>query len=312
LRTHRISSTGIIVADVIAGPVADVPAGSTLRLVDDVTLHVGGSALNTAWFLAAWGQEVAVHGVVGADPLGDWLVDAMHTRGLDPCGVLRARDQRTSASVVLVDPSGERAFLHCVGANAVLGPDRLDSARLLDAEALHVAGVRVLPGLDGAPLAELLGAARRRGLLTSVDTTFEPSGDWSSVHPALRECDVFAPAIEEARAITGVDEPGEACEALVGLGVRRAAVTMGAQGCWVADRDECLHVPARTVAVVDTTGAGDAFSAGFLLGTLAGWSLSRAAELATAAGALATTRVGATGGAFDLPTTLASVACTPG
>jgi sugar/nucleoside kinase (ribokinase family) len=312
LRSHRISSLGIIVADVVAGPVDEVPVGSTLRLVDEVSVHVGGSALNTAWFLAGWGQQVAVHGIVGDDPLGDWLVAAMGARGLDPSGVVRTRRARTSSSIVLVDRDGERAFLHCVGANGTLRTSDLDAARLLDAEALHVAGALVLPGLDGDPMAELLSSARRRGILTSIDTTFEPNGDWTRVHPALRECDILAVGVDEARAVTCVEDPALACQALLGFGLGRVAVTLGADGCWAADRGNCFHVPAPAMSAVDTTGAGDAFSAGFLLGTLAGWSLRRTTELATAAGALATTRVGATGGAFELSTTLETLACAPG
>jgi sugar/nucleoside kinase (ribokinase family) len=302
--SHRISTLGILVADAVARPVDEAPSGNTLQLVDEIAIEVGGSALNTACCLRRWGQRVAVFGKVGGDALGDWLLASMDEHGIDRTGVIRSPDEATSASLVLVDSKAERAFIHSMGANGTLATGELDLDRLLEADALHVAGALVLPELDGEPMAELLARACDAGLLTSLDTTFDPAGRWERVHPCLPYCDVLAPGIEEARGITGEIHPEDVAAALLERGVGRVALTMGEQGSWVADRHESFHTPAFPVSAVDGTGAGDAFAAAFLLGTLRGWPLQRTADVASSAGALATTRVGATAGVFDLSHTI--------
>ena len=122
--------------------------------------------------------------------------------------------------------------------------------------------------------------------------------------PALPYCDLVTPGLPEAAAITGQREPAHAARRLRELGAHVAAVTLGADGCYVSGADFDGHVPACVVDAVDGTGAGDAFAAGFLYGRLAGWPLERCARFANAAGALATTAVGAFEGVGDLDATL--------
>jgi sugar/nucleoside kinase (ribokinase family) len=109
------------------------------------------------------------------------------------------------------------------------------------------------------------------------------------------------PGLEEARAITGESDPARAADRLHELGASVAAVTGGPDGCWVSGLG---HVPGFQVDAVDGTGAGDAFAAGFLYGRLTGRPLDWCARFANAAGALATTAVGAFEGVGDLDSTL--------
>ena len=162
-----------------------------------------------------------------------------------------------------------------------------------------------MPALDGGPFAGLLAEARRRGLVTSLDTVFDANGRWDRVLPSLPHVDLFMPALAEARGITGEDDPARAAAWLRERGAGTVAITLGAAGCYASGPDFKGYVPAPAVAEVDGTGSGDAFAAGLLYGTLAGWSLERAARFACAAGALATTAVGASGGLHGLDATLA-------
>lgn len=109
----------------------------------------------------------------------------------------------------------------------------------------------------------------------------------------------------EAEAIAGEGEPAAAAAWLRERGVREVAITLGAAGCYVAGDGFEGHFDAVPVHAVDGTGAGDAFAAGLLYGKLAGWPLERAARLGNAAGALATTEIGATEGLRGLEETLA-------
>lgn len=301
---RRVVCLGILVADVLARPVDEVPWGS-LTLVDEVVLRGGGCALNTSSALVRLGVPAAAVGKVGADPFGDFLLGLLDERGVDRRGVLVDPSVPTSASVALVSSGGERTFLHTVGADAHVRAEEIDRALLDGAVCLHIAGALVLEALDGAPMAELLQEARGRGLMTSLDTVFDASGRWARIEPSLPHLDVAMPGLGEGSAISGEQGPAAIARWFRHRGVGAVAVKMGAEGCYVAGDGFEGHVRAPTVNAVDGTGAGDAFDAGLLAGLLAGRPLEEAACYACAAGALATTAVGAFEGVGGAAETLA-------
>jgi sugar/nucleoside kinase (ribokinase family) len=296
---------GILVADVIARRVDDLPARGSLGLVEEISLRGGGCALNTASVLARLGLSASVVGKVGADPFGDFVLGLLDERGVERRGVLRDPDVATSATVVLVDSSGERTFLHVPGANGRVRLEELDEDVLFSGRVLHLAGALVMPELDGEPAATVLRRAKARGLKTSLDTVWDATGRWERILPALPFVDVFVPSLAEATAISGEQEPAAAAAWLRERGIGTVALKLGADGCYVAGVgfEGCVAAPA--VEAVDGTGAGDAFAAGFLYGYLAGWPLESTAAVANAAGALATTAVGATEGVVGLEDALA-------
>lgn len=300
-----VACLGILVADVVVQRVDDVPAGGSLGLVDDVELHGGGCALNVASAAVRLGLRASVFGKVGADALGDHLIHLLDARNVDSHHVIRDRATTTSASVVLVARDGERTFLHAPGANAELSADELDLDALYDARCLHVAGSGLLERLDGEPLARILEEARGRGLTTSLDTAWDASGRWARVAPCLAHVDVACPSLAEARAVSGETDLAAVAAWFHGHGPEWVALTMGPDGCYASGPGFEGRVEAPDVEVVDTTGAGDAFAAGLVHARLAGWDLERAARFACAAGALATTTVGASAGQAGLEETTA-------
>jgi sugar/nucleoside kinase (ribokinase family) len=295
---------GLLVADVIARPLSALPEPGTVGLLDEISLHGGGCALNTGTGLARLGLDVAVAGKVGVDPFGDYLLGLLDERGLDRRAVLRDPAIATSAAVVMVDEEGERTFLHLPGANGTLSVRELDSELLLSGRALHIAGALLLASLDGEPMAALLAEARRRQLFTSLDTVWDAAGGWARIEPCLPHLDLITPSLLEARAISGEREPAAAAAWLRERGVLEVAIKLGAAGCYVAGDEFVGHLDAVRVRAVDGTGAGDAFAAGILYGKLAGWPLERAARLGNAAGALAVTEIGAAEGVRGLQETL--------
>jgi sugar/nucleoside kinase (ribokinase family) len=292
---------GILVADVIARPVDDLPARGSLGAVDEIDLRGGGCALNTASALVKLGLRAAVAGKVGADPFGDFLLGVADERGVDRSAVVRDPASPTSATVVLVAGDGDRTFLHVPGANGRLHADELDHDRLFGGRALHIGGALVMERLDGEPFARILAEAKARGLVTSLDTVWDPTGRWERLLPVLPHVDLAAPSLAEAQAITGEEDPDRAAERLHEYGATDVVLKLGAHGCFVRGFGQIEPVP---IDAVDGTGAGDAFAAGLLYGRLMGWPLDRAARLANAAGALATTAVGAGEGVRELKETL--------
>ena len=302
---------GILVADVIARPVDTMPAAGSLGLVDEIEVHAGGCAVNVASALAALGLDAGVVGKVGDDLFGDYLLGVLEERGVERDGVLRDERVGTSASVVLVDRGGERTFLHVPGANADLTEEELDPDLLYAGRALHLAGVLVMEGLDGEPFAGIAAEARRRGILVSLDTVWDPTGRWSRLEPCLPHLDYALPSLAEGRALSGQKEAPEVAAWLRARGARNVLLTMGGEGCYAAgegfEGSDGFEGPvsAPPIEAVDGTGAGDAFAAGVLYGALAGRSLEQCARLGCAAGAMASTVVGATLGGHGLADVLA-------
>jgi sugar/nucleoside kinase (ribokinase family) len=293
---------GILVADVIARPVDGLPRDGSLDVVDEIGLRGGGCALNTASALVKLGLSATIAGKVGADAFGEFILGVADQRGIDRRAVVRDQASSTSATVVLVAAEGEQVFLHHPGANARLHAEELDDELLFAGRALHIGGALVMDGLDGEPFARILAEAKARGLTTSLDTVWDATDRWERVLPVLPHVDLAAPNLREAQAITGETEPARAAERLHELGAAEVVLKLGADGCFVHGVGRIEPVRVETV---DGTGAGDAFAAGLLYGRLAGWPLERAARFANAAGALATTAVGAVEGVRELDETLA-------
>lgn len=308
-----ILSLGILVADVVARPMRALPERGKLVLVDEIGLHTGGCATNAATGLARLGLPVQVIGKIGTDPFGDFMLEALEQRGIGTQGVRRDPSTGTSATMVMVDPEGERRFVHYIGANARLTLEDVDFEMVKAASALHLGGALVLPGLDGKPMAELLRRARQEGVVTFLDTVWDDTGRWMCVlAPCLPHVDYFIPSLPEAQALTGLESPEGVARALLARGVGTVGLKMGEQGCLVMTRQgEVIRQPAFEVEVVDATGAGDAFAAGFIAGVWQGWPLDQTARFANAVGALCVTGVGASGGVRSLRETLNFMRKTP-
>jgi sugar/nucleoside kinase (ribokinase family) len=297
---------GILVADVIGKPVHSVPGPGSLALVDEMSLHCGGCAANAATALANLGLPVDVIGKVGDDPFGDFVIEELQHRGIGTSGVTRDSSNGTSASMVIVDPDGERRFIHYIGANAAFTIEDIDFDLVSAAAVLHIGGSLVLPGIDGQPTAEILKRAREAGVITFLDTVWDDTGRWMALlEPSLPYIDYFIPSLPEAREITGHDSPEKVAQDLLDHGVGTVALKMGPDGCFVKSADHAsLQLPAYDVEVVDATGAGDAFAAGFIAGIWQGWSLDKTARFASAVGAMCVTGVGAAGCVSSLEDTL--------
>lgn len=288
---------GNAVADVVARPVAKLPNRGELLLLKGIGLHGGGCALNTAIAAARLGLRAGIGSAVGRDSFGDFVVRRLTEERVDIRALLRDRTRQTSTTVVAVSRDGERSFLHTLGASAAITA-RIAPGRLLEGyRALHLSALYILPNLDGAPARRLLTRAKRTGLITSLDTCWDPKGRWGLVKACLPYVDYYLPSYEEACKEFKTARPEQVAAAALRAGVRRLVVLkMGARGCFAMTRDHTiLRVPAFRVRAVDTTGAGDLFNAGFLAGALRDYPLRQSLKLGCAAGALSVAGTGGIG-----------------
>ncbi len=300
---NEVTCLGILVADVVGKPVECLPDRGKLMLVDRMELHGGGCANSTGIGLSRIGIKTAVIGKVGSDGFGDFMIDNLTRNGVDCKGVVRDKDAATSATMVLVHEDGERSFIHYIGANGTLKESDIDFDVVKSSKVLHIAGSFLLPGFDGEPTARVLKKAKEMGVITSLDTAWDSRGNWMKLlEPCLKYVDYAVPSIEEARMVTGKNEPADVAAALMDKGVETVALKMGDKGCYIRSKDIELNIPIYKVDVVDALGAGDAFAAGFLTGVVNGWDLERTGKFANATGAFCVTALGATTGIKDQKT----------
>jgi sugar/nucleoside kinase (ribokinase family) len=295
----RAIAMGVHVLDVLVRPVDAIPEGQGGQLVEEIRITAAGSAGGTALTLAKLGAEVRSAGAIGTDPPGDLLLQLLGSRGIDTSLLLRRSEVQTSSSVLPIRPNGERPAFHVVGANATYGPDDAPWEELSAATHLHLGGPEFM---GGEAAAQILSRAREQGVVTSADVLAPgEQGLLEWIEPALEHLDYFLPNDEQAIGFTGERELGAACAALVERGVGCVAATCGAEGVLIVEEGGGeQRVPAFAVDVVDTTGCGDAFSAGFLRGLSLGRSRSEAATLGCAAAALVAQGLGSDHGEFDL------------
>jgi len=288
---------GVHVLDVLVRPVEKIPEGQGGELVEQIRITAAGSAGGTALVLAKLGAEVRSAGAIGVDAAGDMLLSLLERDGVDTSLLVRRSDSQTSATVLPIRPNGDRPALHVVGANATYGPGDLPGDAFDDCDFLHLGGPEFM---GGEAAAQILSRAREKGVVTSADILAPGEGllDW--IGPALPELDYLLPNAEQVLALTGADDLVEGCRQLVSRGAGCVVATRGADGVVIVDADENESVPAFEVDVVDTTGCGDAFSAGFLRGLSLGRSRRDAAALGCAAAAQVAQGLGTDHGDYDL------------
>ena len=293
---------GEINPDVIVRAADPRPAfGQVELLVDSIDLVIGSSSAIFACGAARLGLRTAFVGLVGDDPMGRFMLEAMRARGIDVEGCRVDPDVPTGASVILTS-GADRAILTASGTMSLLRDEDVPDGLVRRARHLHVGSLFLLDALRPR-LAARLASARRAGLTTSVDCNWDPRETWDGgIREILRETDVFLPNAAEATRITGTKDVEAAARALVAAGPRVVAVKCGTDGAIAVARDGTLtRVPSLAVDAVDTTGAGDSFDAGFVAGFLAGRPVRDCLALGVAAGSLSTLGIGGTASQPTLP-----------
>lgn len=304
--TATVVSLGIHILDVLGRPVTRIPPGQHVDLIEEIRLTVAGTAAGTSVDLAKLGARVIAMGAIGKDAAGDFIVDTMGRYGIDTSNLVRKDGVQTSATMLPIRPNGERPALHVLGANAALTIEDINFDAIKQADFLHFGGTYLMPKLDGEPTREVLRFAKKHGVTTTLDLIAIERPDLLQViEPCLPYVDYFMPGLEEARMISGLHDRQDVIRFFLDRGVGHTVFKMGAEGSSIATRDGEIRIPAYKVPVVDSTGCGDAYCAGFIVGLSLGWDLERAGRLGTAASALVITGLGSDAGIVNLEQTIA-------
>jgi len=312
-----VVSLGIHILDVLGRPVNRIPPGQDVDLIEEIRLTVAGTAAGTSVDLAKLGTSVLAMGAIGEDAAGNFIVDTMGRHGIDTSGLTRKPGVQTSATMLPIRPNGERPALHVLGANAELTLDDIGWDAIAAARHLHFGGTYLMPKLDGSPTAEVLRFAKERGVTVTLDLIAIDRPDLLAViEPALPYVDYFMPGLDEARMICGLQDRGDVIRFFLDRGVGHTVFKMGGEGSSIATfgpggQVEETRLPAFETTVVDSTGCGDSYCAGFIVGLLNGWSLEDAGRLGAACGALVITGLGSDAGIVDFEHTVRFMNGTP-
>lgn len=294
---------GSCVVDLLCQPVAlTKPIGAgVLHEVGAMGMTAGGITSNAGICLARLGMKVGVLSYVGDDEWGVVLRRLLVEGGVDDAMLAAHPTAPTSTTVVVIDESGERSFLHCVGAPKLIDAAVLRSQMdvLRRTRYLLLGYYSLLPNLEGE-LGEVLAEIRRGGCKTALDAAGN-GGTMQPLEGILPELDVYVPSLAEARHQTGLEDPRAIIERYRGCGGR------GLLGVKLGGRNGVLLSPAEGEfvqiesceppgAVVDTTGAGDCFYAGLLAGLMRGMSLEEAGRVGAASAACCVTAIGGSAG----------------
>lgn len=262
-------------------------------LIDEASLAIGSSSAIFACGAARLGLSTAMIGIVGDDLFGQFMLRELQNRGVNTQYVIIDPHLDTGFSVIL-NRGAERAILTHLGAISALQAEQIPDELLKRGRHLHVASYFLQKSLQPR-LPSLFKRAHALGLTTSLDTNRDPYEAWAGVLEVLEDTDVFLPNAYEAMAISRQKNLSDALAHLSQRG-KTVAVKQGAEGGIAQKGEVRVHIPALSVEVLDTVGAGDSFDAGFIFGFIKGYPLEECLKLAVVCGSLSTRQRGGTAG----------------
>lgn len=300
----NILCVGEMLADLIVRPVENVLFQDETYQVDDICIANGGDSNNNAANFVKLGHHVIYMGRLGCDIMGDYVLKTAQEAGIDMSHVTRSDTTPQAKSLILINPAGERTFVQCPGSSAEFCFEDCDLSVLDSVALLQVAGTFHMAAFDGAGCARLLKAAQEHNVITSMDVTSDRTNRWRGIlDPCYPYLDYFLPSIEQAMMIAETEKPEEIADFFLSRGVKNIAIKLGSKGSYFKNAETAFYAGTyQNLKIVETTGAGDAFCAGFLTGVLQKLSPRGCVTMGTACSAFAIQAAGATTGTRDLET----------
>lgn len=258
-------------------------------------MEPGGAGGTIATALARLGHDVAIATRVGTGPFSDLALKHLRTSGVDLSLVQSDPQLQTSSVTILITPDGQRTMIGASGASRYLDVEALEEGHVADRDALVVSAYSLMGGPQRAYALQALAHAKDAGVRTFVDMgTGAVNALQDRLMPLLEGVEVVLMNEKELFALTGRASISDAVAGLQERGIERVVVKVGEMGSIVVTPERSELVEALEIdGVVDTTGAGDVYTAAFVGALLDGHDLLGAAWLGNVAGALTATEIGA-------------------
>lgn len=302
---YDVSVIGLYILDVLGRPVVRIPDRGNVDFIEEIRLTVAGTAGGTVVDTAKLGLRSLAVGAVGDDEKADWVLLTMQKHGIDTSAMQRLSGVPTSATILNVRPNGDRPALHVRGASDHfdVSPSMYD--QVFDAPIIHLGGTGLLKKLDGSASVTLLREAKSRGRTVTFDLIAASAETLGIVAPLLPYIDYFMPSIEEAKDMSGQKTAEDCAKFYLDKGASCCVFTLGGEGAFYAHRDGTrLASRAYDITVVDTTGCGDAFDAGFIAALHHKMDTETALRFAQASAGLVATGLGSDAGIVSFEDTL--------
>jgi sugar/nucleoside kinase (ribokinase family) len=302
---YDVSVIGLYILDVLGRPVARIPDRGNVDFIEEIRLTVAGTAGGTVVDTAKLGLRSLAVGAVGDDEKADWVLLTMQKHGIDTSAMQRLSGVPTSATILNVRPNGDRPALHVRGASDHfdVSPSMYD--QVFDAPIIHLGGTGLLKKLDGSASVTLLREAKSRGRTVTFDLIAASAETLGIVAPLLPYIDYFMPSIEEAKDMSGQKTAEDCAKFYLDKGASCCVFTLGGEGAFYAHGDGTrLASRAYDITVVDTTGCGDAFDAGFIAALHHKMDTETALRFAQASAGLVATGLGSDAGIVSFEDTL--------
>ncbi len=295
-------SAGILFADIACAPLERLPNAGELVRTDRVQLGLGGCAANAAVDLVKLGVSVGVSGCVGDDFYGQFIAESLGKGGVDTRGIHRVAGLGSAATMIVNVKGQDRRFISTPGANTVFSVEHIPADWVRQAKVVYVGGYLMMPALETDSFVDLFRTARTAGAKTVLDVVLMGANDlWATIARILPETDVFLPNDDEARLITGFDDPVAQAEKFRAAGARTVVITQGSAGSVLVDERGKLRAGVYPVEFVGGAGSGDAFDAGYVAGLLAGEDPAGCLRWGSALGASCVRAIGTTESVFTRP-----------
>ncbi len=269
------------------------PACGGEGVANAIEYHTGGSVVNTAIALSAMGVKVGLIGRIGRDVMADKIIADLEKANID-CSCIQVDSVVSTGLIYIVfNLDGERTMFSARGANAFTEPDEAIDDYFIDSRWYHFSGYALLAEPQKNAALYALKQARRQRCLVSLDPGPEPAMRYGKhLKALLPEIDIFLPNEQELIALTGGAPFRESIQEILDAGGRAIVVKRGRKGCVIAYDDVYIDIPAFEIQAKNTTGAGDSFGSGLILGRMVGLSWAASGVLGNAMGGLASTGKG--------------------
>lgn len=247
--------------------------------------HSGGDAVNAAISTSRLGLKTALCASLGRDSAAELVIHELNDAGVDCSYLHQSGSVNTASPVILVDPAGERHIIRVPDNGNHFFTEAMVSDELLEkTRHLHLASANVMRSIDGRPLGVLFARAHAKGVTTSLDASYDRGGRWmKNIEDALHHCDIFIPSFQEASIYAGSEDLNEICAFFAAYPLQVFGIKLGEKGVLVTDFKDTWQLPSLyRKQPVDTTGAGDAFLAGFVSAWLKGYDIPSSAAVGSA------------------------------
>ena len=299
--------TGLTILDILGRHIEKIPAGGGTEIIDQIRITPAGTAAGPAVIGARYGLKTALVGAIGRDDMGFILETMLKANRVDTSLLQHRDDMPTSATMLAVTPQGQRPNFHAIGASVMLELNEARRNAVVNSRFVHWGGVGTMLMLDNGPGAEVLAAARSNGATVTCDFIAPGPGILDALKLVMPHVNYFMPSLEEAMTVAGTEGPEDTARFFLDLGAEACVIKAGARGSFLVTRNKTVRIPALAVDVIDTTGCGDAYCAGFAAGLGRGWDPEKARRFASATAALVATGLGSDAGVTDFQATAAAM-----